>query len=212
MTKVATVRMHCWRLCGAAEPNWKHRQASAGRRNCKTCKLLHLWNQSLSLCTVSAAAAVASLTLTPLAAYVYKNIPFISDFCRKAWITVRRRLINQPHVKYFHSAAVKHVAASLVQQINKPGDSPDQWPCVTGKTGRGKTASLKGIEKRRTLKRALCVFICLAFAAFASAVSLASPHPPQNPRRPRDLVLYSPETCYLLMHFLPSCGKKNTQM
>lgn len=53
--------------------------------------------------------------------YIYEIIPFISDSCRKALITVRRRLINRPHVKYSHSAAMKHVAASLV--------APDKQTC-----------------------------------------------------------------------------------
>lgn len=138
------------RCCGQSQPEL---EASPGhRRGEKHAKLLHLWNETLSLCTVSAAAVVIKLTLTPATGYIYEIIPFISDPCRKALITVRRRLINLPHVKYSHSAAMKHVAAKRV-------DSPGQWSCVTGKTGRGKISSSKGIEKHHNIKHRLCVLL-----------------------------------------------------
>lgn len=96
----------CLQGCSQSQPKL---EASPGhRREDKPIKLLHLGNQTLSLCTVSAATAAAvviKLPLTPVTGYIYQNNPFLSDSCRKALIAVQRRLVNLSHVKYFHSAA-----------------------------------------------------------------------------------------------------------
>lgn len=90
--------------------------------------------------------------------------------------------------------------------INKPGDSPE--PVAMSYWENRKRKGCKLERKRKAFKhKGLYLFLfdlqsSLCSICFISVITLASFNPP-------DLV---PETCYLLMHILPSFGKKSTQM
>lgn len=168
---------------------------------CKLCKLLHLWNQTLSLCTVAAAAVVIKLTLTPVTGYIYEIILFISDSCRKALITVQRRLINLSHKKHFHPAAVKHVAAGLVAP-----DKQTWWlsrPVVMCYWENRKRKDRNPERNRKALEhktRALCVFIRLLAQPLQHLLqqrdNISVFHPPPDGRKTSSFIAQKRVICW----------------